>query len=87
MYFTLATFNAGRGHVDDARRLAKKYDKNEDIWFDNVNEMMLSLSQPKYYKDKVVRNGMMRGIETYEYVYEVFERYEEYKHAFPEELE
>lgn len=87
MYFTLATYNAGRGHVDDARRLAKKYDKNEDLWFDNVNEMILNLSQPKYYKDNVVRNGRMRGIETYEYVYEVFERYEEYKHAFPDEIE
>ena len=87
MYFTLATFNAGRGHVDDARRLAEKYDKNEDLWFDNVNEMILNLSQPKYYKDKVVRNGRMRGIETYEYVYEIFERYEEYKHAFPDEIE
>lgn len=87
MYFTLATFNAGRGHVDDARRLAEKYGKNKNVWFDNVNEMMLNLSKPKYYKDKVVKNGMMRGVETYEYVYEVFERFEEYKHAFPDKLE
>lgn len=84
IYFTLATFNAGRGHVDDARRLAEKYNQNDSTWFNNVDQMMLNLSKPKYYRDKVVKNGMMRGIETYEYVYEVFERYEEYKHAFPD---
>lgn len=86
MYFTLATFNAGRGHVDDARRLAKKYNQNDSTWFNNVDQMMLNLSKPKYNRDKVVKNGMMRGIETYEYVYEVFERYEEYKHAFPSQI-
>lgn len=85
MKFTLATFNAGRGHIDDARRLCEKHGKNPDVWDDNVNEMLLKLSQPQYYRDEVVRNGYMRGIETYEYIIEVFQRYEEYKSAFPEE--
>ena len=82
-YFTIATFNAGRAHIDDARRLAEKYDLNPDIWYDNVNVMVLNLSSPKYNRDKVVKYGYMRGIETYEYIYEIMERYEEYKHAFP----
>ncbi|HIP35996.1 MAG TPA: transporter substrate-binding domain-containing protein [Crocinitomix sp.] len=85
IYFTLATFNAGRGHIDDAIALTKKYGKNPNKWFDNVNEMMLNLSNPKYYRDKVVKLGYMRGKETYNYVTEIMNRYEEYKHAFPDE--
>jgi membrane-bound lytic murein transglycosylase F len=84
IYFTLATFNAGRGHIDDARALAKVYGKNPNKWFGHVNEMLLNLSKPKYYKNKVVKNGYMRGVETYNYVTEIMERYEEYKHAFPD---
>jgi len=83
IYFTLATFNAGRCHVDDARILAKQNGKNINVWFENVDSMMLNLSKPKYYRNKELNCGRMRGIETFEYVYEVFERYEEYKHAYP----
>lgn len=83
IYFTLATYNAGRGHIDDARALSEKYNKDPNRWFDNVNEILLKLSKPKYYKDPVVKNGYMRGIETYEYVTEVMERYKVYQHAFP----
>lgn len=85
IYFTLATFNSGRGHIDDARALAKEYGKNPNQWFGNVNEMMLNLSNPKYYRDKVVKLGYMRGKETYNYVTEIMNRYEEYKDAFPEQ--
>ncbi len=85
IYFTLATFNAGRGHIDDARALAKEYGKNPNKWFGNVNQMMLNLSNPKYYRDKVVKLGYMRGIETYNYVTEIMNRYDEYKHAFPDQ--
>jgi len=83
-YFTIATFNAGRAHIDDARRLAEKYELDPDVWYDNVNVMVLNLSSPKYNRDKVVKYGYMRGAETYEYIYEIMERYEEYKHAFPD---
>lgn len=85
IYFTLATFNSGRGHIDDARALAKEYGKNPNQWFGNVNEMMLNLSNPKYYRDKVVKLGYMRGKETYNYVTEIMNRYDEYKDAFPDQ--
>ena len=84
-YFTIATFNAGRAHIDDARRLAEKYDLDPNVWYDNVNKMVLNLSSPKYNRDKVVKYGYMRGIETYQYIYKIMERYEEYKHAFPDQ--
>ena len=83
--FSLGTFNSGRGHIDDARALCEKHGFDKNVWTDNVNEMLLNLSQPKYYRDEVVRNGYCRGIETYEYIIEVIQRFEEYKAAFPEE--
>ena len=87
MKFTLANFNSGRAHIDDARALCEKYDKDPNVWDNNVNKMLLNLSKPKYYRDPVVKNGYCRGVETYEYVIEVLQRFEEYKSAFPEEGE
>ncbi len=83
--FTLATFNAGRAHVDDARALCAVYDLDSNVWENNVSDMIRNLSKPTYYRDKVVKNGYCRGIETYEYVIEVIQRFEEYKAAFPNE--
>jgi membrane-bound lytic murein transglycosylase F len=75
----LASYNVGRGHIDDARRLAEKYDANPNVWEDNVEFYLLQKSKPKYYNDEVVRNGYCRGKETVKYVREIFERYEHYK--------
>lgn len=83
--FTLATYNAGIGHVLDAQRLAKKYGKDPLVWDDNVEIFIKNLSDPKYYQDPVCYYGYMRGSETYNYVREIFIRYPEYKTAFPEE--
>ena len=33
MKFTLATFNSGRSHIDDARALCVKHGSDEDVWF------------------------------------------------------
>lgn len=80
--FTLATYNAGLGHVQDARLLAKKYGDNQNIWDNNVEKYILLLSKPKYYREKGLKNGYLRGTETYNYVREIFSRYTEYSSAF-----
>ena len=66
--FALAAYNAGPGHVDDARRLAKKRGKDHNVWKDNVDEFVLYMSIPDYYNDPVVKYGYFRGGETYNYV-------------------
>lgn len=66
--FALAAYNAGPGHVDDARRLAEKQGKDKNVWKDNVDEFVLYMSNPEYYNDPVVRHGYFRGGETYNYV-------------------
>lgn len=77
--FVLASYNVGKGHVDDARRLAEKYGDNPNIWEGSVEHWLLNKSQPKYYRDAVVKYGYARGIETYNYVNQVIDRYEHYK--------
>lgn len=77
--FVLASYNAGLGHVVDARNLAAKYGKNPDLWYDNVDYMILQKSNPLIYNDPVVKCGYCRGQETSAYVREILNRYSHYK--------
>jgi len=77
--FILAAYNVGIAHVYDGRRLAEKYGKNPNVWTDNVDFFILHKSNPKYYRDSVVRYGYARGKETYNFVIEILYRYEHYK--------
>ena len=77
--FVLAAYNAGLGHVYDAQRLAEKYGKEPDVWDDNVDYFILNKSKSKYYNDTCCRNGYLRGTETYRFVEEVIERYNQYR--------
>ncbi|MFZ6053028.1 MltF family protein [Halocola ammonii] len=77
--FTLAAFNCGAGHVFDAQRLAEKNGKDPNVWDENVEEYILKLKNKKYYLDDVVRYGFVRGTEPYNYVRDIFLRYEHYK--------
>ncbi len=40
--FVLASYNAGLGHVIDARNLADKYGKKKNVWDNNVGNMLTS---------------------------------------------
>lgn len=77
--FVLASYNAGLGHVIDARNLAGKYGKEQNIWNGNVENMILQKSNPLIYNDPIVKNGYCRGQETYMYVKEIIKRYNHYK--------
>lgn len=77
--FTLASYNAGIGHIYDAQRLAEKYGKNPQVWDDNVAEFILKKREPEYYNDPLVKHGYLRGGETYNYVREILGRYDYYK--------
>lgn len=77
--FTLASYNSGIGHVLDARRLAKKYGKDPNRWTGHVDHFILNLSDKYYYHDPVVYYGYLRGEETYRFVEEILQRFEDYK--------
>ena len=77
--FTLASYNAGSGHITDARELAAKHGKDPNIWDGNVDEYVRLKSEPEYYNDPVCKHGYLRGAETYRYVIDVMLRYKSYK--------
>ncbi|MCC8096783.1 MAG: transglycosylase SLT domain-containing protein [Tannerellaceae bacterium] len=81
--FTLASYNAGSGHIQDAQRLAQKYGKDPLVWENNVAEFVRLKSDPQYYNDPVCKHGYLRGSETYNYVQGIVSRYEFYKRQTP----
>jgi membrane-bound lytic murein transglycosylase F len=79
MWFTLAAYNAGAGHVKDARRLAASMGENPNRWFNNVEQSMLLLSRTQYYPN--TQHGYCRCTEPVRYVREVRSRYNAYVEA------
>lgn len=78
IWFALASYNAGYGHVNDARRLARQKGWRDDIWFYNVERAMLLLSQRKY--SSKARYGYVRGNEPVTYVRNIRHKYQIYNH-------
>lgn len=76
--FTLASYNAGTGHILDAQRLAVKYGLNPQVWDGNVQLMVNNLSLPKYYKDSLVRSGPYHG-HAHQYANLVYQIYLSWK--------
>ncbi len=79
--FALASYNAGRGHVEDARRLAKEMGLDPNVWFHNVEKAMLRLSEPAVHRR--MRHGYCRGTEPVRYVSEISLRYTNYVSVVP----
>lgn len=75
--FTLASYNGGKGHIDDAQALARKYGGNPYRW-DDVSYYVQNLSNPRFYRDPSVRHGYMIGNETYQYVQHIMTRWKQY---------
>jgi membrane-bound lytic murein transglycosylase F len=76
--FVLASYNAGRGHILDAQRLAREHGDDPLKWED-VAYWLLQKSKPSVYRSKVVRYGYVRGLEPVQYVSRILERYDRYK--------
>lgn len=83
VWFTLAAYNAGLGHLKDARILAKKQGLNPDRWFGHVDQAFLLLAKPEYYKK--ARYGYVRGTEPVSYVKQIQALYELYSKKHPDE--
>ncbi len=75
-WFTLASYNAGLGHVYDARELAKELNLDPNRWSDNVEVAMLKLSKPEYYRNATY--GFVRGVEPVTYVRNIRKLYAAY---------
>lgn len=75
--FTLASYNAGKGHIDDAQRLASEYGLNPKVWDGNVAVMVQKLAQPEFYRSPLVKCGAYRGHAT-SYAKTVFDKYKQW---------
>lgn len=64
-WFALAAYNVGGGHLDDARKLAKKEGLNPNKWLD-VKKMLPRLAQKQWYSK--TRYGYARGGEPVHFV-------------------
>lgn len=65
LWFTLASYNIGYGHLEDARVLTQRQNGNPDRW-DEVKQRLPLLAQKKYYK--TLKHGYARGREPVTYV-------------------
>ncbi|HTE33768.1 MAG TPA: transglycosylase SLT domain-containing protein [Chryseolinea sp.] len=83
--FSLAAYNAGIGHIYDAKALATKYNMDPHVWSGNVETMLLRKSSHKYYSDPIVKFGHCRGYETQVYVRNIMQYYEHYLNFLPVE--
>ena len=76
IWFALAAYNAGAGHVRDARKLARARGLDPDRWFENVEEAMLLKQRPEIHA--TTRFGYCNGEEPVRYVRAISERYDAY---------
>jgi len=65
LWFTLAAYNVGFGHLKDARIITKRRGGNPDKWVD-VKESLPLLRRKRWYKN--TRYGYARGNEPVKYV-------------------
>ena len=64
-YLALASYNVGRGHLLDARRLARELGRDPDSWAD-MRETLPLLTEERYYRN--LRYGYARGYQPVYYV-------------------
>ena len=64
-FLTLAAYNMGIGHLEDARILAQRSGLSPDSWLD-VKKVMPKMSEPEVYKN--LKHGFARGYETLQFV-------------------
>jgi membrane-bound lytic murein transglycosylase F len=65
IWMSLAAYNVGLGHLEDARVITERQGYNPDLWVD-VKKHLPLLRQKKFYKS--TRYGYARGDEAVNYV-------------------
>jgi membrane-bound lytic murein transglycosylase F len=65
LWFALAAYNVGFGHLQDARALAERLDQDPNRWH-SVKTVLPLLSRKQYYRS--LKHGYARGSEPVEYV-------------------
>jgi membrane-bound lytic murein transglycosylase F len=82
--FTLASYNVGLGHVQDAVRLAQKNGDDTASWED-VAYWLIQKSKRAFYNDPVCKHGFARGAEPVGYVDTILGRWDHYREFVKDE--
>ena len=85
-YFALASYNTGKGHVLDARRIATRTGKDKDKWFGNVESALLLKSNPAHFNEPHVKYGYSMGKEPVQYVKNILTFYERFNQYLKEKI-
>jgi membrane-bound lytic murein transglycosylase F len=80
LWFALASYNAGYGHVGDARRLTAELGGNPNVWDGAVEDAMPLLAKRQYHQR--TRHGYCRCLEPVLYVRRIRDR----RNAYAAEL-
>ncbi len=83
LWFALAAYNAGLGHVTDARRLAAELGEDPDTWTGGLEDVLPLLRKPEYYRR--AKHGYCRCLMPIHYVRKIRDRYDAYAEAVPRE--
>ena len=81
VYFTLAGFHAGLGHIYDAITMSDSLGYNPTLWHDNVEVCLQLKADPEYYNLPFVRLGRFNGKVTSAYIKEVLDYQVAFKKA------
>ena len=81
VYFTLAGFHAGLGHIYDAITMADSLGYDPTLWHDNVEVCLQLKADPDYYNLPYVRLGRFNGKVTSAYIREVLDYHVAFKTA------
>ncbi|MDX1389064.1 MAG: transporter substrate-binding domain-containing protein, partial [Acidobacteriota bacterium] len=76
LLFSLAAYNAGRGHILDGRQLAREAGLDPDTWFGHVETVLPLLRQSQFAGRS--RFGYCRCGQAVEYVRRIMDRYAAY---------
>jgi len=71
IWFTLASYNAGLGHVFDAIALADSLGYDPAVWEYNVEHCLRLMRQPAYYNLPCVHLGKFNAAVTLRYIHDV----------------
>ena len=82
IYFALAAYNLGLGHLEDARVLTQRSGLNPDYWVD-VKQFLPLLVKKKYYDQ--TRYGFARGDVAVLYVENIRRYYESLEYIIAQE--
>lgn len=77
----LAAYNAGIGHIRDAKRLAKFMGKNPNKW-SSIEKVLPLLEDKEFYTSATY--GYCQGTSVVAYVHKIFKTYGKYREKHPE---